>query len=90
MRQIEAPAKQNSPEHVTLVTGTNLLWSLTLGVHGIGDLSALGVQPVDHFASLVVEALLWGVETDVLDGVAHHLCSRMKRGTRVSTDITCS
>jgi hypothetical protein len=60
-------------EHVALVTGADLLG---LGVRlgdGLADLHGLAVEAVEHLARLVVEALLDGVEADLLDRIAHDL-----------------
>lgn len=59
-------------EHDTLVTGTKLLESL-LVVKTLSNIGALLLNGNEDVASLVVEALLGRVVTDVLDGVTDDL-----------------
>jgi len=61
------------PEHDSLVTSADVLWGLLLAMHAVGDLSRLCVELVDDLTGLVVETLVWVVETDSLDGVANNL-----------------
>ena len=60
-----------SPEHVSLVTGANFFrWLLrSVAVHGCANLGGLTVELVEDLAGLVVQALLRGVEADLLDGI---------------------
>ena len=59
-------------EHDTLVTSAELLESL-LVVQTLGDIRALLLNGAKHVASLVVEALVGRVVTNVLDGIADDL-----------------
>jgi len=59
-------------EHDTLVTGTKLLESL-LVVETLSNVGRLLLNSNEDVACLVVEALLGGVVTDVLDGTTNDL-----------------
>jgi hypothetical protein len=60
-------------EHVALVTGADVLGLSGALANSLADLDRLAVELVEHLARLVVEALLHGVETNLLDGIAHDL-----------------
>ena len=68
-------------EHVSLVAGSYLLDRLVL-VHCLGDFCALLLYRHHHLAGAVVQAFLYTVVADLLDGITHHLlevyhgCSR--------------